>query len=174
MSNAAVAPRLDAARPSNWLRAYLIVIAIVEGLEGLGKIPILFAGDAEVPGKGWGGWAVMSELALTLPFALIALFFLIKSDFRRGIAFVAGIGLLKWVSLLPSLANHPAEFPGSGFMGAYQVVQMMIFPLLMLMAIALCRKNERLTLAGYIAGLPTVAQWVGVVIFAIGIAIYGF
>ena len=127
-----------------------------------------------MPGKGWGGWAVTSELALTLPFALIALFFLIKSDFRRGIAFVAGIGLLKWISLLPSLVNHPAEFPGSGFVGAYQVLQMMIFPLLMLMAIALCWKNERLTLAGFIAGLPTIAQWIGVVIFAIGIAIYGF
>ena len=50
----------------------------------------------------------------------------------------------------------------------------MIFPLLMLMAIALCWKNERLTLAGILASLPTLTNWLGVVIFAISIAIYGF
>lgn len=175
MSDIVTAPHADAAaRPSTWLRTYLLVIAIVEGLEGLGKIPILFSGDPEVPGPGWGGWAVTSELALTLPFAMIALFFLIKRDFRRAIPFVAGIGLVKWISLLPSLVNHPASFPGSGFMGAYQVVQMMVFPLLMLMALALCWKNQRLALAGFIAGLPTIAQWIGVAIFAVGIMIYGF
>jgi len=170
MSNVIAAPKTDAAEPSRWLRVYLIVIAIVEGLLGLGKIPLLLAGDAEVPGKGWGGWAVTSELALTLPFALIALFFLVKSDIRRAIPFVAGIGLLGWISMLPSLA----DFPGKDFFAIYQVFRTMVLPLLMLMAIALCWKNERLTLAGLIAGIPSVLELLGIVIFAIGVAIYGF
>jgi len=167
-------PAGAAATPATWLRAYLIVIAIIEALDGLKNGAILFAGDPEVPGSGWGGWAVTSELALTLPFAMIALFFLIKRDTRRAIPFIAGIGLLKWISLLPSLANHPSEFPGAGLMGIILVAQMMIFPLLMLMAIALCYKNERLTLAGILSGLPTVANWLGVLAFAISVAIYGF
>jgi hypothetical protein len=172
MSDNATAPQT--AQPSKWLRTYLIVIAVVEGLEGLFKIPLLLSGDPDVPGKGWGGWAVSCELALTFPFAMIALFFLIKGDIRRAIAFVAGIGLLHWISLVPSLVNHPAEFPGSGFMGLFQVAQMMVFPLLMLMAIALCWKNQRLTLAGILASLPTIANWLGIVAFGIGVAIYGF
>ena len=175
MSDTVIAPQADlAGRPAAWLRICLIVIAVVEGLEGLFKIPLLFAGDPDVPGKGWGGWAVSTELALTLPFALAALFFLIKNDFRRGVGFLAGIALLRWISLLPSVVNHPASFPGSGVMGLVQVLQIMVFPLLMLMVIALACKNERLTLAGLLVTLPTLANWLGIVAFAIGVAIYGF
>ena len=50
----------------------------------------------------------------------------------------------------------------------------MVFPLLMLMVIALACKNERLTLAGLLASLPTITNWLGIVAFAIGVAIYGF
>ncbi len=174
MSTVIAAPQTGVAQPSRWLRIYLIVIAIVEGLEGIGKIPILFSGDAEVPGPGWSGWAVTSELALTLPFALVALFFLVKRDVRRAIPALAGIGLVKWISYLPSLAIHPAEFPGPGFMGVFMAMQMTVFPLLMLMAIALCWKNQRLALAGILASVPTIAHWLGVVAFGIGVAIYGF
>jgi hypothetical protein len=169
-----LAAQAGPATPATGLRAYLIVIAVVEALEGLYKIPVLFSGDPEVPGPGWGGWAVTSELALSLPFALVALFFLRKHDFRRAIPFIAGIGLVRWISLLPSLVNHPADFPGSGFIGLMLVAQVMVFPLLMLMAIALCWKNERLPLAGLIAGLPAVATWLGVAAFAISVAMYGF
>jgi len=175
MSDTATVPQAGlAARPATWLRVLLILIAVVEGLEGLFKIPLLLAGDPEIPGKGWGGWAVTSELALTLPFALVALFFLIKGDIRRGVCFVAGIALLRWISLLPSLVNHPASFPGSGISGVIQVLQMMVFPLLMLMVIALAYKSERLTLAGILASLPAITNWLGIVAFAIGVAIYGF
>jgi hypothetical protein len=175
MSDTLTAPQADlAGRPATWLRALLIVIAVVEGLEGLFKIPLLFAGDPDVPGKGWGGWAVSTELALTLPFALAALFFLLKGDVRRGIGFIAGIALLRWISLLPSVVNHPASFPGSGFPGLVQVLQIMVFPLLMLMVIALACKNQRLTLAGSLASLPAVTNWLGIAAFAVGVAIYGF
>ncbi len=162
------------ATPATGLRAYLIVIAVVEALEGLFKVPILFSGDPEIPGPGWGGWAVTSELALTLPFALAALLFLRRHDFRRAVPFIAGIGLLRWISLLPSLVNHPADFPGAGFYGLVLVAQVMVFPLLMLMAMALCWKNERLPLAGLIATVPTIANWLGVAAFAVSVAIYGF
>lgn len=169
-----LAAQAGPATPATGLRAYLIVIAVVEALEGLFKVPILFSGDPEIPGPGWGGWAVTSELALTLPFALAALLFLRRHDFRRAVPFIAGIGLLRWISLLPSLVNHPADFPGTGFYGLFLVAQVMVFPLLMLMAMALCWKNERLPLAGLIATVPTIANWLGVAAFAVSVAIYGF
>lgn len=162
------------ATPATGLRAYLVVIAVVEALEGLFKIPILFGGDPEIPGPGWGGWAVTSELALSFPFALAALFFLRTHDLRRAIPFIAGIGLVRWISLLPSLVNHPADFPGAEIHGLVVVAQVMVFPLLMLMAIALCWKNERLPLAGLIATVPTIANWLGVTAFAVSVATYGF
>ena len=175
MSDTVAAPQADlAARPGIWLRTLLIVIAVVEGLEGLFKIPLVIERDPVIFGKGWGSYAVGAELVLTLPFALAALFFLSKGDFRRGIGFVAGIALLRWISLLPSVVNHPASFPGSGFSGAVQVLQIVVFPLLMLMVIALACKNERLTLAGTLASLPAVTNWLGILAFGIGVAIYGF
>ena len=170
MSDTLTAPTAPAT-PATGLRAYLIVIAVVEALEGLFKIPILFGGDPEIPGPGWGGWAVTSELALSFPFALAALFFLRTHDLRRAIPFIAGIGLVRWISLLPSLV---ADFPGAGIFGLVMVAQVMVFPLLMLMAIALCWKNERLPLAGLIATVPTIANWLGVAAFAVSVAIYGF
>ena len=169
------APAADtAAPPTRWLRAFLIVVAILEALDGITKMIILFGGDPEVPGPGWGGWAITSELALSFPLAMVALFFLIKRDLRRAIAALAGIGLVRWISLLPSVAIHPAEFPGTGLIGLVVYMQVMIFPLLMLMALALCWKNERLTLAGILTSLPTITNWLGVAAFAISIAIYGF
>jgi hypothetical protein len=175
MSDTAAAPQAElAGRPATWLRVLLIVIAAVEGLEGLFKLPLVIERDPVIFGKGWGSYAVGAELVLTLPFALVALFFLIRGDFRRGIGFIAGIALLRWISLLPSVVNHPASFPGSGVPGLVQVLQTMVFPLLMLMVIALACKNERLTLAGILASLPAVTNWLGIAAFAVGVAIYGF
>ena len=175
MSDTAAAPQADLpAQPAIWLRTLLIVIAVVEGLEGLFKIPLVIERDPVIFGKGWGSYAVGAELALTLPFAVAALFFLLKGDFRRGIGFVAGIALLRWISLLPSVVNHPASFPGPGFSGVVQILQIMVFPLLMLMVIALACKNERLTLAGTFASLPAVTNWLSILAFGIGVAIYGF
>ena len=95
----------------------LIVIAVVEGLEGLFKLPLVIERDPVIFGKGWGSYAVGAELVLTLPFALAALFFLIKGDFRRGIGFVAGIALLRWISLLPSVREPPGLVSGLRFFG---------------------------------------------------------
>jgi len=174
MSNVIAAPKTDAAEPSRWLRVYLIVIAALNALGGLRDVALLFTGDPDVPGNGWGGWAVTSQLALTTPFAMIAIFFLVKRDLRRAIPFIAGIGLLEWISYLPSIVNHPANFPGTGIIGALLFAKMMIFPLLMLMAIVLACKNQRLVLAGVIASLPSIANWLMVVAFGVSVAIYGF
>ena len=174
MSNVIAAPESDTAKPSGWLRAYLIVIAVLEVPGGLIKIPVLFGGNPDVPGPGWGGWAVTSELALTLPFALIALVFLIRSDDRRAISFIAGISMLKWISLLPSFVNHPLEYPGMSFVVVDVVFRMLIWPVLAAIIFILCWKNERLALAGVLAGLPTVMETLGMALFAIAVMIYGF
>ena len=173
-ADAAIAQANPATQPSTWLRVLLIVIAAIEALEGAFKVPLLIEQDPAIFGKGWGSYAVGTELALTLPFALLALFFLGKGDFRRGVSFVAGIALLRWISLLPSVVNHPASFPGSGFPALLQVAQIMIFPLVMLLVIALAWKNERLTLAGMLATVPTFANWLSIAAFAVGVMIYGF
>jgi hypothetical protein len=174
MSDTAMAQNAAATEPSTWLRILLIVIAAIESLEGVFKIPLLIEQDPVIFGKGWGSIAVGTEMALTFPFALAAMIFLLKGDFQRGVSFVAGIALLRWISLVPSVVNHPASFPGSGFTGLMQVAQIVISPLLMLMVIALAWKNERLTLAGILVTFPTFANWLGIAVFAIGVMIYGF
>ncbi len=174
MTDTITAPEAGAIRQPAWLIIYLIVVAALNALGGFRDMAILFTGDPDVPGTGWGGWAVTSQLALTAPFAAIALFFLIKRDLRRAIPFIAGIGLLEWISYLPSIVNHPLDLRGGGYMGVVLGAKLTIFPLLMLMAIALACKNQRLILAGLVASLPSIANWLMVVTFGIGVAIYGF
>ncbi len=174
MTDVVTAPEAGASRQPGWLIVVLVIVAALNALGGLRDAAILFAGDPDVPGTGWGGWAVTSQIALTAPFAMIAIFFLIKRDLRRAIPFIAAIGLLEWISYLPSVVNHPANFPGTGITGVLLFAKIMIFPLLVLMAIALACKNQRLVLAGLIASLPSIANWLMVVAFGISVAIYGF
>jgi hypothetical protein len=171
MSDTAIAQSDPAPKPATWLRVLLIVIAAIEGLEGLFKIPLAF--DPPIFAKGWGGIAVGANLVLTLPFALVALFFLIKGDVRRGLCLLAGISLLRWIALVPSAVNNPA-YPGTGFPALWQVAEIMIVPLLMLLVIVLAWKNQRLTLAGILAPVPALADWLGMAAFAVVVMIYGF
>ena len=53
-----LAAQAGPATPATGLRAYLIVIAVVEALEGLFKIPVLFSGDAVF----WGGAVVLQNV----------------------------------------------------------------------------------------------------------------
>ena len=161
--------------PAIWLRTLLIVIAVVEGLEGLFKIPLVIERDPVIFGKGWGSYAVGAELVAHLAVRARGVVLSDQGRFpprhrlrRRHRA--AALDLAAAVGREPS-----GLVSGLGLFGlSFRSLQIMVFPLLMLMVIALACKNERLTLAGTLASLPAVTNWLGIVAFGIGVAIYGF
>jgi hypothetical protein len=178
MSNATAVPQAETGKPSNkpsrWLRIYLIVIAVIAALGGLVQIPALLSGGPATVDPDQYVWAGRAWLGLTSPFGLIALFFLIRGDYRRAIPFIAGIGLLKWIWMLPAFMTHELAFPGLSFLFVDAVFQMLIWPMLAVVVFILCWKNERLTLAGFLAGLPPAMEALGMALFAIAVMIYGF
>jgi hypothetical protein len=69
---------------------------------------------------------------------------------------------------------HGLEFLTGGINGLYLFAQMVVFPLLAVVAFVLARRNERLWLALLFASLSTLANIAGVIAFAIGVGLYGF
>jgi hypothetical protein len=76
-----------------------------------------------------------------------------------------------------------SEIPGPGFGGflikahlaAVQgTAQIIAFPLMAACAIAYAARDRRLGIATALVSLPTFSFWLGVIAFAIGIAIHGF
>ena len=88
---------------------------------------------------------------------------------------MAAIVIVTWFTdHLPSMFIHGPEFLSGGLSGFYLFVQMVVFPLLAVVAFALARRNERLWLALILASLSTLANIAGVIAFAIGVGRYGF
>lgn len=87
MSGTAMVEGAPATQPATWLRVVLIVIAALEALEGLFKLPLAF--DPLFHGKGWDAVPHGIGLVLSLPFALAALFFLVRGDVLNDALFFA-------------------------------------------------------------------------------------
>ena len=58
--------------------------------------------------------------------------------------------------------------------GLVVVLKIFIFPLAAIAAIYLALKDRRLRLASALVALPTVVKWIGIVLFSIAMAMYGF
>ncbi len=155
-------------------RLVLLIVAIIEVVGSLTSLVILFDGDPSVPGTSPGGFVITATILLAPPVAIAALALAISGPLGATIISIALLGLLDWVSFVPSVANFWGEFPGSGFGGAHTIVQTIVLPLLGIAAIVLAWRGERLRLAATFAILPTLLNFLGVVAFAIGVAIYGF
>ena len=80
---------------------------------------------------------------------------------------------MTWLNYMPSVVRLGFEF--GGFYTTVQgTAQIIAFPLMAACAIAYAARDRRLGIATALASLPTFSFWLGVITFAIGIAIYGF
>lgn len=157
----------------NWPRIGLLLVALIEALGGLADLPILFAGDPDVPGPGWAGWLITAKLALAPVLAIAAVAFAVTNRLAYAIIAIAGLIIITWLTYLPSIAIQGIEF-GGGFVGLQVVFQLLVAPVLAAVAIVLASTHQRLGLATALVSLPTVVGIASVLAFAIGIAIYGF
>ncbi len=176
-----IAPPMTAANdtslppyPHPRLRMVLLIVALIEALSALSNLTVLYAGAPDIPGTSPGGLLISATILLAPIFAVAAFVFAVRDRIGRAIMALAGLVLLDWLSFLPSVANHWQDFPSPGFGGVVEIVMIVVFPALALMAIYLAWRGERPSLATLLALLPTLFNILGVAVFAIGVAIYGF
>jgi hypothetical protein len=154
------------------LRVVLIIAAVLEAFDALSSVSILFGDMSEIPGPGLGGLLIKAHIATHLPLALAALVFAAIGRVRYAIIAAGAVVAMTWLNYMPSVVLHGLEFGG---IGAFETpVRIIAFPLMAACAIALAARNQRLGLATALASLPTFYSLIGLIIFAIGIGIYGF
>jgi len=114
------------------------------------------------------------KLALAPVIAGAALYFAITRKLPHAIVALATLMLVNWLTELPSIAIHGMEMKNGGITSLVIAAQRFLYPLLAVAAMAAALRNERLVTATVLTAIPMIVQWLGVVAFAVGIAIYGF
>lgn len=157
-----------------WARVLLMTAAALELLGGLKDLPVLLGDTSEIPGPGLGGWIVSAKIALQPVFALLALGFAAAGGIRQALVAMAAVVLVNWLSYLPSIALHGLEFQGDGAGGLVTLLEIVVAPVVAVAVVALAWLGKRLTLATLLAVFHTALSLLFVVLFAVGVAIYGF
>jgi hypothetical protein len=155
------------------LRVLLTIVAIVEALDALSSVSILFGDMSQIPGPGLGGFLIKAHIATHLPLALAALIFAAIGRVRAAIIALGAIIAMTWLNYMPSVVLHGLQFD-SGFSALQTTAQIIAFPLLAACAIALAARDRRLGLATALVSFPTLFNVFGVIAFAIGISLHGF
>jgi hypothetical protein len=156
----ATAPRLIG------LRVVLMIAALLEAFDAL------FGDISEIPGPGFGGFLIKAPIATHPVLALATLVFAAIGRVRYAVIALGAIVFMTWLNYMPSVVRHGLEFRG---VGAFETpVRIIAFPLMAACAVALAARNQRLRLATALASIPTFYSLIGVIIFAIGVSIYGF
>ena len=136
-------------------------------------MPILFGDMSEIPGPGFGGFLIKAHIASHAPLALAALVFAAIGNLRYAFIALGAVVMMTWLNYMPSVVLHGLEFGGlySTLQGPAQIIA---FPLMGACGIACAARNQRLAVATALVSIPTFFFMLGVVAFAIGIAIHGF
>ncbi|HMJ27183.1 MAG TPA: hypothetical protein VK512_00505 [Xanthobacteraceae bacterium] len=154
------------------LRVVLVIAALLEAFDALSSVPTLFGDMSEIPGPGFGGFLIKAHIAAHPVLALAVLVFAAIGRVRHAIIALAAIVFMTWLNYMPSVVLHGLEFKG---VGAFETpVRVIAFPLMAACAIALAVRNQRLGIATALASIPTFYSLIGLIIFAVGVSIYGF
>ena len=161
--------------PAPRLLGLRILLAIVAGLELFDSLigaPMLLDGASSFPGPGIGGAIIKLKMAVHPVLALAALILAGIGYVRHSIVMIGVVVLMTWLSYMPAVARHGLDFSGTGL---YQSpAQIFLYPLMGAAAIALAARSERLWSAALLAGIASFLGVIGMVTFALAVAIVGF
>jgi hypothetical protein len=153
----------------------LIAAAALEFLGGVRDFPILFGNLSEVPGPGLGGGIIAAKIALQPILGLAALVCAWTGRLRQSLLAMAAIILMTWLNFLPSVTLHGLDLRGKdAFISLHMILQVVLAPFLATAVAALVIRNRITPTAIALAILPTVVGVLGVIAFAVSVAIYGF
>jgi hypothetical protein len=153
------------------LRVVLVIAALLESFDALSSVSTLFGDMSEIPGPGFGGFLIKAHIASHPVLALAVLVFAAVGRVRYAIIALAAIVFMTWLNYMPSVVLHGLEFRGVAFETPVRIIA---FPLMAACALALAARNQRLRLATALASIPTFYSLIGLIIFAVGVSIYGF
>ena len=161
--------------PHRWLRIALAVLAAYELWDALTALPILFVDYGHETALLRFAQALVSvRIALAPLVTAAALWFAATGKLRHAVIALATLALLTWVLVdVWSIATEGLELDFT-LGGLVTVLKIVIFPLAAIAAIYLALKDRRLRLASALVALPTVVKWIGIVLFSIAMAMYGF
>ena len=156
------------------LRIVLIVIALIKGMNALTNITILFGDFSDVPGPGVGGALVKLAIAVNPLLAIAAFVLALRGRIQHAIVALAAMMAMTWLNDMPSVVLHGFDTSGSVSITLLMALQIVGYPLMAACASALALRDRSLIAATVMVCLPTVIAAGSLMVFAIGISIYGF
>ena len=157
------------------LRIAVIILAIIKTLSSLSGLAGGVAAFSEYAGNGFAQWLLFAGVVIFPILAIVALICAFKGDLRHAIIALAAIVIVVFLTdSFPSLFIHGLELGGSATVTLFYLAQVVVFPLLAVVASVLARRNEKLVLATIFVSLSPVTNFLALIAFAIGVAIYGF
>ena len=150
----------------------LIIAALLEAFDALSSVPTLFGDMSEIPGPGFGGFLIKAHIATHPVLALAVLVFAAIGQVRyadhrarrhrvHDLAELHAVGgavrarVQRRRRVRDAGAHH--RLPADGGLRHRAAA-----------------RNQRLGLATALASIPTFYSLIGLIIFAIGVSIYGF
>jgi hypothetical protein len=174
-AQSALPPPAASPAPAPRMIVLRILLAIVAGLELFDSLigaPMLLDGTSSFPGPGIGGAILKLKMAVHPVLALAAVILAAIGYVRQAIITIGAVVLLTWLGYMPAVARHGLDFSGTGL---YQSpAQIFLYPLMGACAIALAARSNWLWPAAALAGIPSFLGVIGMVTFAIAVAIVGF
>ncbi len=173
MTSADITP---AAQPrQTWLRIGLAVVAAFELIDALSGVQNIFTDyHHETAYLRFAQGLTSIDLALAPIIAGTALLYAAWGNIRRAILALAALALATWLlDDIWSIPLHGLELSWS-FGGQEALFHHVIFPAAAIAGAALAYKDRRLALAGLLVSVPTLYNWIGVVLFTIAVMRHGF
>jgi hypothetical protein len=154
-----------------WLRCVLLAVAAFESLIGLEEFSEAF--DLHDAPLSFGQFVINARLAIHPFFAIARLVLAACRYFRAAIIVLAAYIVAAWLAELPTMARFGIEWYWST-LGLSLLAQQVIFAPLAVAAIVLARLDRHLWLGALFVALPPANLLLGMILFTIGIMIYGF
>jgi hypothetical protein len=149
----------------------LLAVAAFESLIGLEEFSEAF--DLHDAPLSFGQFVINARLAIHPFFAIAGLVLAACRYFRAAIIVLAAYIVAAWLAELPTMARFGIEWCWST-LGLSLLAQQVIFAPLAVAAIVLARLDRHLWLGALFVALPPANLLLGMILFTIGIMIYGF
>ena len=154
-----------------WLRIVLMTVAGFESFVGLQEFAGAF--DLHDAPLSFGQFVINARLAIHPFFAIAALVLAARRYFRAAIIVLAAYIIAAWFADLPTMARFGIEGDWSP-LGLSLLGEELVFAPLAVTAIVLACLDRHLWLAALFVALPPANLLLGMIMFTIGIMIYGF
>jgi len=158
-----------------WLRLGLAVVAALEFIDALGGAQNIFTDYHHPTAYLRFAQALTSvDLALAPLVSGAALVLAAVGRTRQAILALSVLSLLVWLlDDIWAIPIHGLELSWS-YGGQIALFHHFIFPAAAIAGGALALKNRRLAFAGFLVSVPTLHNWIGVVLFTIAVLRHGF